>query len=94
MPPEEMAQHFSKSETYSVVCLKKDNKVVGFISLNDNELDVPVDCDHVFHSQRVSFETTTEAIQRMVQFVFDEMCADRIVTHNAAAGVSDGGTQL
>jgi hypothetical protein len=57
---------------------------VGIIVFNGVE-NGTLDFGHLFHSRWASEELAQQPIQRMVQYVFDELDVDRIATRNAAA---------
>jgi len=79
-----MAEFLSDSDSFWAVCLKEDGKLIGLIAFNRIDENRTLDFGHLCHADHMSEETTTEAIQRMVQYVFDELEVDRVVTHNAA----------
>ena len=78
------AEYFSGEESFWAVCLKPNNSIIGFIAFNGIDDNRTLDFGHLFHTEYMSEEITTEAIQRMLQYVFDELEVDRVVTHNAA----------
>ena len=79
-----LAEFFSKDDSYWAICLKKENALIGFIGFNGVDGGA-LDFGHLFHTEHSSLEITTEAIRRMIQYVFDELDGvERIVTHNAA----------
>lgn len=81
---QKMAEYFSERDSYWAVCLKEGNRIIGLIVFNGIDENRTLDFGHLFHTKHNSERMTTEAIQRMVQYVFDELDVDRIITHNAA----------
>jgi|TARA_Y100000310_G_scaffold327633_1_gene394293 AraC-like DNA-binding protein/RimJ/RimL family protein N-acetyltransferase len=79
-----MAEFFSKGDSFWAVSEKDSGEMIGFIGFNGVK-DGALDFGHLFHSQHMATETTTPAIRRMIQYVFDELPdVDRLVTHNAS----------
>ena len=78
------AEFLSGTDFFWAVCLKEDGRLIGLIAFNSIDENRTLDFGHVFHTDYMSEEITTEALQRMVQYAFDELEIDRIVTHNAA----------
>ena len=81
---QKIAKHFSERDSFWAVCLKESNLIIGLITFNGIDENRALDFGHLFHTKHNSEKVTTEAIQRMVQYVFDELEVDRIRTHNAA----------
>jgi len=79
-----MAEFLSGTDSFWAVCLKEDGELIGLIAFNSIDENRTQDIGHVFHTDYMSEEITTEALRRMVQYAFDELEIDRITTHNAA----------
>ena len=79
-----MAEFLSGTDFFWAVCLKEDGQLIGLIAFNSIDENRTLDFGHLFHTDYMSEEIMTEALQRMVQYAFDELEIDRITTHNAA----------
>ncbi len=79
-----MVEFLSGTDSYWAVCLKEDGRLIGFIAFNQIDENRTLDFGHLFHTDYMSEEFTIEALQRMVQYAFDELEIDHIVTYNAA----------
>lgn len=80
-----IATEFARREDFWAVCVKQDGELIGIVTINSVDMEKCLDLGHLFHSERASIEMAKEAIQRMVQYVFDEMLVEKVTTHNAAA---------
>ena len=80
----DMAKFLSTTDAFWAVCLKEDEELIGLIAFNGSDEKRTQDIGHVFHTDYMSKDITTEALRRMVQHAFDELEIDRIITHNAA----------
>ena len=78
------AKFLSATDAFWAVCLKEDGELIGLIAFNSIDKNRTLDIGHLFHTDYMSEEITTEALRRMVQYAFDELEVDRITTHNAA----------
>jgi len=78
------AEFLSGTDSFWAVCLKEDGRLIGLIAFNQIDENRTLDFGHLFHTDYMSEEFTTKALQRMVQYAFDELEIDRIVTYNAA----------
>ena len=79
-----MAEFLSGTDSFWAVCLKENGEIIGLIAFNGSDENRTQDIGHVFHTDYMSKDITTEALRRMVQYAFDELEIDRITTHNAA----------
>ncbi|MFC1948117.1 GNAT family N-acetyltransferase [Chloroflexota bacterium] len=80
-----MAKFLSGTDFFWAVCLKENEELIGLIAFNSIDENRTLDIGHVFHANyMLEQDTMTEALQRMVQYAFDELEIDRITTHNAA----------
>lgn len=80
-----MAEFLSGADFFRAVCLKEDEKIIGLIAFNSIDENRTLDFGHVFHTDYMLEQNVmTEALRRMVQYAFDELEIDRIITHNAA----------
>lgn len=82
---QKMAEFLSATDFFWAVCLKEDGELIGLIAFNRIDENRTLDIGHVFHTDYMSqLDITIEALQRMVQYAFDELEIDSITTHNAA----------
>jgi AraC-like DNA-binding protein/RimJ/RimL family protein N-acetyltransferase len=80
----ETAKFLAGNDSFWAVCLKENGLLIGLIAYNGIDENRTLDIGHLFHTDYMSEEITTEALRRMVQYAFDELEISRITTHNAA----------
>lgn len=80
-----IAAHFTDNESFWAICPKESDVIAGVIVFNGIDETRTLDFGHLVRSEYAGTPTITEAIRRMVQYVFDELEVDRIVAHNAIA---------
>ena len=81
------AGYFVKRKGSSwAVCLKADERLIGYISLSLNDIDdeKPLGLGHVFHSQFYSQDYDTEALGRLIDHAFTHLSTQAIYADNAA----------
>ena len=79
-----MVKFLSGTDFFWAVCLKEDGQLIGLIAFNSIDENRMLDIGHLFHTDYLSGDIMFEALQRMVQYVFDELEVDRIGAHNVA----------
>jgi len=79
-----MAEFLSGTDSFWAVRLKEDGQLIGLIAFNSIDETRTLDLGHLFHTDYMSEDIMTEALRRMVQYVFDELEVDRIGAYNVA----------
>ena len=81
----EFAEHLAKmADKFFAVCLKENGQLIGLIAFNSIDETRTLDLGHLFHTDYLSGDIMFEALQRMVQYAFDQLEVDRIGAYNAA----------
>jgi ribosomal-protein-alanine N-acetyltransferase len=82
----EVAAWFATGESYLAVCLRSTGEFIGFVSLNKEsrddlrEYNLGYCFDFNYHSEGYA----SEACKAVINYAFDHMHADRIITGTAA----------
>lgn len=81
-----VAKWFSEGDTFLAVRLKKEGKLVGFISLSqtDNKETLEFDIGYVFNSAFHKNGYAREGCRAMLSFAFRHLNAGRVVTGTAS----------
>ncbi len=78
----DLTRHFSSSHKYFAMCIKETGKVVGLVALNGYEAGGRFDMGHVIHSDYQDNNIDREALQAMVNHIFQTESPAAIITHN------------
>ena len=82
---EAIANHFAGNESFWAICPKGTDTIAGIIVFNGIDDKRTMDLGHLVRTEFAGTPAVTEALTRMVQYVFDELEVDRIIAHNAIA---------
>lgn len=82
----EITAWFADGDSYLAVCLPEDNRCIGFVALNPvNEVGQEFNLGYVFDFRHHGQGYATEACRAALDYAFDQLHAQRIVTGTAAA---------
>ena len=78
---------FADGDSYLAVCLKNTLKLIGFVSLNQKKKEGSLEfgLGYCFNFDYHGKGYATESCQALIDYAFDQLGADRIVTGTAAA---------
>jgi [ribosomal protein S5]-alanine N-acetyltransferase len=77
-----VADFFASNENYWVVCRKSDDKMIGFISFNNINEEKHLDLGHGFTLTHNQEGEDVEALEKMIQYAFDNLDIVAVDTHN------------
>jgi RimJ/RimL family protein N-acetyltransferase len=82
-----IAKWFADGDSYLAVCLKNTRKLIGFVSTNQNKKEGSLDVSlgYCFNFNYHGKGYATESCQALIDYAFEQLGADRIVTGTAAA---------
>jgi ribosomal-protein-alanine N-acetyltransferase len=82
-----IAKWFADGDNYLAVCLKNTHKLIGYIALNHDKKDdlLEINLGYCFNFDYHSKGYATESCQALIDYVFEQLGADRIVTGTASA---------
>lgn len=81
-----VAQWFASGDSFLAVCLKDTGRFIGFVSLNPelNEDSREFNIGYIFNFNYHGMGYATEACQAVIDYAFDQLQADRLITGTAA----------
>ena len=79
-----LARHFAELDNFKALCLRDEKKVIGMLGLNGLDSEGRFDLGHVILSEYQNNDVDKEALNAMVDYVFEKKDVETIVTNNAS----------
>ena len=76
--------YFVEHDNYKALCLRDGKKVIGLLGLNGLDSEGRFDLGHVILSEYQNNDVDKEALDAMVDYVFENKDVETIVTNNAS----------
>lgn len=78
------AKHLSAQDKFFALCLRDTKKVIGLLGLNGIDKNKQLDLGHVIHSKYQDNDHDKEALEAIINYIFETKGASSVVTRNAS----------
>jgi len=79
-----LAGYFAEHDIFKAICLRDGKKVIGLLGLNGLDGEGRFDLGHIILSEYQNNDVDKEALDAMVDYVFEDKDVETIVTNNAS----------